>query len=1013
MVIKSKENPSQHEKLVEMADHFNGVAIELLREGLKKIDQVHSRWEKKYDSLSDKLIQDIDVSNHERELSQCTIDETALRDIHDHIEKFEGYRLGTFISDLLEDPEVSLPGEVPYFKKDLNRDFWKIEKEDTFRIKMRKTWSKAHFFARKVRSRKNKGSLPLWGSQNYKPTLLTRYYFINPVCIKILALLEQRMGEHAMEYNALHLHNEKVLRSRISRALEKLVKDEEGSQKTNEKSPIEDQELNHEKRKLIPTKEYVAELETHLEKRRVVLLEQGEIAGTCLLKEMIFGEEEIEKSIKQLKRNADKDDEEWSAYFFAEGSDWIKDIEIITLQIQTLKITFNTISQLERKVADQVVPLLDELLLKVRKSFDRIKGSENSPQLRDEILKESRMTLRELRIKNITEVIDAYNKASFIKSVENFGLQINHRFNALNSDYTILQKLDIASLPPEINVRHINLKKIIETEYLDPVRKKTDEFTLNAEQSISDILRTLNEIGRMIQVNLETAMELLDDENALSGKKEDAGSMISEGLDRIYNIIEKIKPESQSIPGNWGREMSMAASSFIKGVDELSDNENIVNLILRQTKAEARESYAQLRKKTSRKLKSFFLNVWNIILFGLTGARSSYEQLSKITGTGVISESEMELMNFLYTTRNRISRLPFIYQRLYRLEELKDHSIFVGRDEELKRLDKCYEMWRSGNFASVAIIGENGSGRTSLINVAETETLKQNTVFRLKIPKGLRTEKELALLFAELLQGYEANTLNDLEDFLSGLERSVVIVVEDLQNLFVRTIGGFDLIERFLLMLSRNPEKVFWIVSCGKYLWNYFENVLAIKRYFYDVIVLGDLPTDVNREIILKRHRLSGYELEFNPGKEELADRKYKRLNTDKEKQEYLDTVYFKDLHELSKGNISSSLLFWLLSVENIQPNRVFITNDLYFDSSFINLLSEDEIFTLEAIAEIEILTIDEHAEIFNIDKSKSELILLGLKNKGILFRTKEGFQIHFLLYKQVMKMLDNRNILK
>jgi hypothetical protein len=313
----------------------------------------------------------------------------------------------------------------------------------------------------------------------------------------------------------------------------------------------------------------------------------------------------------------------------------------------------------------------------------------------------------------------------------------------------------------------------------------------------------------------------------------------------------------------------------------------------------------------------------------------------------------------------------------------------------------------------VAIVGEKGSGRTSLINIAETNLLKQVKHYRISLPKNITTESALASIFSEVSPEKKPSSLDELEEILNSTTTPLAIVVENLQNLFIRTINGFDLIERFLLMMSRVPEKVFWIISCGVYMWNYLDSVLFINRYFYDLIFLDDLKPEVIEEIILTRHRLSGFDLEYQPSESDLNDRRYKKLTSEKDRQAFLEREFFKDLQNLTGGNISIALLRWQLSVKSIKPDKVYIQTDPYFNPQFLHSLEDEELFTLELIIELEVLTIEEHAEIFKIDKQQSERILLRLKNKGILFRTSDGFQIHLLVFKQILKVLDSKNILK
>ncbi|HSG68031.1 MAG TPA: hypothetical protein VK994_04940, partial [Bacteroidales bacterium] len=930
--MESKQNIAGHEKLMIINDDFRKTAEKFLKKGLKEIDKVYSDWEDGFENLAKDIFAQPSASEAKSAGPPPPINENILQDIIDHLMDFEGFDLSAFMEKALKNPDLNLNLEPKSPSQEISRlldsNFWKLKPGDTPGLRLQKRKIGLAIKLRHLFINRSKKLNAPWGEQKYVPRLLAQYYLAQPVTRRIIGLLEKRLREHARNYMQLHNSSEKQLRSVIAAASINFSGGEPENDKKVSKTTDNTQAKAGESIILTPVKSYLTELEEYISERTTIFLEKAEIAGTRLLDESAFGIEENARVLSQLEKAYRKFDTGWKSYFRAEGNDWIKDLEIILLQLQTIVITNNTTAQLKKKLDENILPKLDKLLQTVKDSFDRIKESENSPELKEKILKEGRLTLRELRLQSVPGLIDAYSNASFVKTLENFNRRVNHKFDALKEEFDIIQRLDIESMPPDISTRSINLKKIIGTEYLDPLTSQIDDFIEEAELYLGNILRTLNEIGHMIQVNLETAMEILDNGSERPVRKEDSGKVVSDGLDRIYRIIENARPESVAIPAVWGKEIESVASSFIRGVDELLDNENILDLIIRKTKADARRKYAEISKKVREKTKFFLIKLWRVVSFGLTGARSGYEQISKISGISGLSEGEKDMMSFLYTTRHRIAKLPFIYQRLYRFEALKEPATFVGRAEELERLEECFQLWKTGNFASVAIVGEKGSGRTSLINIAQSSILKQVKLKRINMPKGVRDEKGLVALFAEVVPDQNPSNIEELEQALANLPIPVALVVENLQNLFIRTIGGFDIIERFLLLISRTPEKVFWAVSCGKYLWNYLERVISINRYFYDVIMLSDLDIDTSREIILKRHRLSGYELEFLPGEEELADRKYKKLNDKKAQQDYLSAIYFKQLNELSRGNISTALLLWQLSVDSIKPNKVLISSD-------------------------------------------------------------------------------------
>ncbi len=997
-----------------LVDEFMALASTWLKQGIRMMDRSYAEWEKKYGLLAEEafaLYKENSPDHHVDEKHRHE-GESALSELVGHISGFKGFNMHEFIEKtILPDKKLlaleSIPDEV-VFNRVLDKEFWFPEKADDRKMGMAGRLNLLRMRTGMIFSMMINKTYKGWGKQQYQPRLLWTAYFAIPLLQEVIIMLERRQREHAVRFNYLHLANEKDLKRLVTMASRSIYSDGNiPEMKTGPKDP------GPPKKVLSPVKAYLQELEGFSAKRLTILEESARVAGTPLLDIETFSYEINRRNFEKMLKEYERGTERWQEYFEGEGNDWIKDLEIISLQMQAILIARSTRRQFESKINKDILPLIEKLLILVRGSFEEIKAAENSPGFRDKILKESREGLRNLRLKTIPNLIDAFNKAQFLKSLSNFTRQVNHRFSTLEDTYTIIQRLDLENKPPIVVTKQINLKKIIDMEHLDRLKVQSDDFNTVAGQTQAEILRAFNEIGHMLQINLEAALELLDKDGTSEWKKQDAGKVVTDGLDRIYSRIENLDRQCRNIPSEWGNNISGFAFNFIVGINELLDNENITDLVIRQAKAEASRRYSSIRKRLSKHLRQYLRKTWKVLSFGLTGAQSGYMQLSKMTGISSNLEDERELMSYLYATDKMIQELPFIYQRLFRLQALNDASIFTGRTGEIARLEEDYQLWRTGNFASVAVVGKKGSGRTSLLNIASTSALKNTGLFRIDLPKGIHDEQSLSGLFGNISREKQPKTLDELELVLNGLSTPVVIIVENLHNAFIRTVNGFELVERFLLLISRTPAKVFWIVSCGIYMWNYFEKTISVRRYFYDVIELGDIDQEMVRDIIMKRHRLSAYELEFTPGERDKTDKRYKRLGSEQERQEYLAREFFYDLDARSQGNISVALLLWLLSVVSIKPNKVIISNEMEDDTGFLSGLPEDELFTLEAIVEMENLTISEHAQIFSLDEWMSEMLLLRLKNKGLLFRSGQGFQIHLLLYEQIIRVLDDKNILK
>ena len=85
---------------------------------------------------------------------------------------------------------------------------------------------------------------------------------------------------------------------------------------------------------------------------------------------------------------------------------------------------------------------------------------------------------------------------------------------------------------------------------------------------------------------------------------------------------------------------------------------------------------------------------------------------------------------------------------------------------------------------------------------------------------------------------------------------------------------------------------------------------------------------------------------------------------------------------------------------------------DISFDSSFIRNFHPDDLFTMQALAIHEFLDADQHARVFHQDVSVSRTHLSRLRNMGVLEESVGGYRIHPFLYRPIIEVLKERNML-
>jgi hypothetical protein len=363
-----------------------------------------------------------------------------------------------------------------------------------------------------------------------------------------------------------------------------------------------------------------------------------------------------------------------------------------------------------------------------------------------------------------------------------------------------------------------------------------------------------------------------------------------------------------------------------------------------------------------------------------------------------------------------LESLPFIYRRLFDINPLESADLLVARDEEMRLIETARERWRQGMPCAVAVIGELGGGKTSFINAAIEKELGGFPVCKRQFTSMIDNERLLAEELASLLRLPRARTLDELQLQINEMAERGVIVIEDAHQLYRRAIGGFDTLKKLLLLIARTSHQILWIISIRKYAWRYLNSALRIADSFTFVVNTENLSGPELEQVILARHRMSGFELRFLPDEVITQRRRYRRAS-EPERQAILRRSYFETLSKASEGNILAAIFYWLKSLAEAQSNELIVRPlaELRFD--FLRDAPVERLLTLSALIQHGNLTAAEHAQIFGSVTEESLATLTHLANVNLLTRDvsedgAERFSVNRVIYIPLTRELRARNIL-
>lgn len=379
------------------------------------------------------------------------------------------------------------------------------------------------------------------------------------------------------------------------------------------------------------------------------------------------------------------------------------------------------------------------------------------------------------------------------------------------------------------------------------------------------------------------------------------------------------------------------------------------------------------------------------------------------SAVGVLEASEEErlvTLDAITSVPTLLEALPLVYRRLFAFEPLSEPALLEGRSRDLARLRLHLKRWKEGQEAGALLVAMPlGSGRTSLLNVAETRLAEDQDarVVRVAFAHRVRSEHDLVVALAEALgladivaeeQGEgsdEALAFDDLERALEGRPREKthrVVLVDDLEHLVLRARGGSRLVERFLVFLSRTDNLVFWALAVSDSAWGFLERTSRAAAG----LVTVHRPEPVDRatleEIVVGRHRRSGLPLAFDapPDLPPLTKQRLRRAGTPEETQAVLREDYFDRLHRAAGQNIMLALLQWLRSADFQSEAGILHVRPLDpLSFRFLSTFDRDRAFTLKAFLDHKTLTLEDHDRIFRMSSAQSTFLLEALLNQRLI----------------------------
>jgi GTPase SAR1 family protein len=378
-----------------------------------------------------------------------------------------------------------------------------------------------------------------------------------------------------------------------------------------------------------------------------------------------------------------------------------------------------------------------------------------------------------------------------------------------------------------------------------------------------------------------------------------------------------------------------------------------------------------------------------------------------------INVQKTNIATLLHETELKFQQLPFIYRRLFDFKRDVEASFYIRNAEFFETTTKAFDLWNTGFPSSIVLIGEKGSGKSTLVRFLKNEVFDGQPVEEVMFNHTVYQSADLLASISKQLKLDKQDNVQDLVKAINKRRKRSIIVVENIQNCFVRHVNGYEAMSTLLYLIAETREKILWVVTVSRYAWSFLDVVTKISDYFSHSVMVGTKSEQGIEQLILKRQKASGYQVLFHPDPSTAKSRAYKKTltNLDSE-QEFLQTRFFENLYRIAEGNATVAMIFWIRSIKKVEESHFVIEP---FDFNGIDYLAEldaNSLFILSAFILHDTLDAEHLAMIMRISPTASEMIISRLRARGLLVFNGTRYCLNDMMYRQIVRLLKSRNIL-
>lgn len=748
---------------------------------------------------------------------------------------------------------------------------------------------------------------------------------------------------------------------------------------------------------------------SELERSVLATLEQ---VGTIERPVKEFEDEQVGKKTQRFNSNWAKNAFIWGELIVAKSDQLTTGRILQSLRAEVISLGDSLLNHQHSFLEEHVEIHRKQLVDNLRGYLDQLKELDESEQqalvgLSESIQAETKNIVEE---KMCAPLNKALEEQIFSQKLNEFAGSVTNVADEQQDKLTLIKNLEFEDNLPEYTFKEIEWQTFVRRLLGDYLASEMLPEELKVEHELSELSEDCSEVAQIITTNLKAAAEIdkKDEEKPID--------IIINGIDLALLKLEEIETIEAKFEQHTAKVFLEQKEGLFKKIHELLKNQDVGEMKWADTQMRVRESADDYGEKLSIYWAKFVGKLEVLQRFLTHRFKEINESVRTFFGLAEaehINVQKTNIATILHETDLKFKELPFIYRRLFDFKREVDSGFFVKNSEFFDRTQKSLDLWDTGFPSSVAIVGEKGSGRSTLLRFLDNEVFTNQKVELVDISRTVYTEEALVSLMCKQLKVSEQKTARDLVAILHKRRKKTVILVENIQNSFVRNINGYGAINALLYIITETKKDAFWVVTCSRYAWGFLDVVNKISDYFSHTLQVDTHSEPDLEQLIMCRQKASGYQVEFKPDPTTAKSRSYKKLLDDyEESQLYLKERFFERLNKMAEGNATVAMIFWIRSIQDFEDSYFTIQPVDFSGIEYLADLDSNSLFVLSAFVVHDVLNAEELSLIIKMPKTASEMIISRLFARGLLVANGQNFSLNDMIYRQVVRLLKSRNIL-